>query len=558
MRLLIFVLMFVLLTPVLLSSQLSENRPKLVVGIVVDQMRFDYLHRYRDRFGEDGFKRLMKDGYEYKNTHYNYIPTVTAAGHSSIYTGATPSAHGIVGNSWYDRELGRGIENIRDTSVHIVGSQRQNIFGVSPHFLKTTTITDELKLGTNFRSKVISISLKDRGAVFPGGHTADAAYWYDLRSSPGYFVTSSYYMDAVPQWVNDFNASGLASTYLDTIWEPLYPIESYRQSETDNNSHEVVLRTKEYPVFPYNYKQMRLVYRGLKNEYELLRASPFGNTYVMDFVETAIENENLGKDDMTDFLAVSFSTPDIIGHAFGPYSVEIEDIYLRLDLEIARLLKLLDAQIGHGEYTLFLSSDHGVAPVASFLQDKKLPVGIIDIPAYESALKTFMRSRFGKGEWVLEFGGENLYLDRALIQKEKLDMTTVQEDVSLFLMGLDGIKKAMPGVYLQLQDYQDGLEKRLQNGYHQKRSGDVMIIYEPGYYQPYRSVNAISEIRGTGHGTGYTYDTHVPLIWYGKNIPAGRSVRAVAITDIVPSIAMMLNLQFPNACSGEPLNELFE
>jgi predicted AlkP superfamily pyrophosphatase or phosphodiesterase len=413
--------------------------------------------------------------------------------------------------------------------------------GVSPRNLLANTISDQLRLGSNFQAKVISVSFKDRGAALPGGHTANAAYWHDWQTSPGYFVTSSFYMDKLPDWVVDFNQSGLADEYLDEPWNTLYPIDTYTESAADNNLYERTLRGKDSPTFPYNFKKLRKVYRELNAEYQLLWVTPKGNTLLTDFAKQAIVNESLGADSQTDLLAISYSVPDAAGHAFGPQSVEMQDIYLRLDQDIASLLEYLDQNVGVGAYTVFLTADHGVAPVASYLQDHKLPTGIISIQ-YKDSLETHLADKYGVPALIQHFDRENIFLDRNLINQNGLKLPDVQEATAQFLSEL----------------YTVGLRQLVQNGFYQKRSGDVIVTFDPGLVMNADPDITVADIKGTGHGTGYAYDTHVPLLWYGWGIQPGSSVRRVSITDIAPTLAMMLNLQLPNGTSGQPLLEIFK
>lgn len=538
-------------------DQTDTNKPpKLVVGIVVDQMSFEQLYKYKDKLSNGGFVRLMRDGFNYKNTQYNYIPTVTAAGHSSIYTGTTPATHGIIGNSWFQREENNGMGNVDDPNEHIIGAAQENNTGLSPKNLLSTTISDQLKLATNFRSKVISVSLKDRGAILPGGHLANGAYWFDWQKSPGYFVSSSYYMDDVPNWVKQFNKQEKSNAYLDTTWNTLLPIESYVESAADDNSFERTLGGKTSPTFPYEFKKMRERYRSLNAEYQLIWVSPYGNTLLTEFALAAVENEALGVDEHTDMLSISYSVPDAVGHAMGPQSVEIQDIYLRLDRDIESLLNKLDEKLGDN-YLLFLTSDHGAIPTASYLNANKLPTGIAPIPKYRDTLANYLSKKYSRQDWIQHFDYEHVYLNRDIIRDRKLNLAEVQKDVASFLSGLKWIRVALSAHDMQTQIYDDGLHKKLQNGFHPKRSGDVVLSFEPGIIMNADPDIAVSEIKGTTHGSGYAYDSHVPLLWYGKNIPNGSSVRKVSVTDIAPSLAMFLNVQLPSGCSGVPLEELF-
>lgn len=540
----------------LLRSQ--SDKPKLIVGIVVDQMRFDHLYKYQDRFSEGGFKRILREGYNFKNTQFNYIPTVTAAGHASIYAGTTPSVHGIIGNTWYQRSTKQTITNIGDANELLVGTTEVDSYGASPRNLLTTTITDQLKMGTNFKAKVISVSLKDRGAILPGGHAANAAYWHDWKSSPGYFVSSTYYMEELPKWVTNFNKQGKSNTYLTDSWSTLYPIDTYTASATDNNNYERAIAGKTSATFPYDYKSMRERYKEIGAEYQLIWVTPTGNSLLTDFAIEAIKNEELGADDITDFINISYSVTDVIGHTFGPQSVEFEDVVLRLDRDIENLLKSLDSAVGKGNYLLFLTSDHGSVPVASYLKDNKLPAGIANIKQYESALQIHLNGKYGSNQWVENFEGESVYLNHDLIRQKKLSLRAVQQEAADFLITLEDITGALTASDLLSQSYDYGMNQMLQNGYHSKRSGDVLLFFKPGFVQNLNPTTTIEQIKGTSHGSGYEYDTHVPMLWFGNSIPKGESVRKVSVTSIAPSIAMFLNIQAPSGTTGEPLKELFE
>ena len=540
----------------LLKSQ--TDKPKLVVGIVVDQMRFDHLYKYQERFSNGGFKRIMREGFNYKNTQYNYIPTVTAAGHASIYTGTTPSTHGIIGNTWYQRSSKQIITNIEDNNELLIGTEAADSYGGSPRNMLTTTITDQLRMGTNFRAKVISVSLKDRGAILPGGHSANAAYWHDWKSSPGNFVSSSYYMDELPNWVTKFNKLEKSNSYLTDSWSTLYPIESYTMSAPDDNNYERAIAGKTSATFPYDYKSMRERYKEIGAEYQLIWVTPAGNSLLTDFAIEAIKSEGLGTDEITDFISISYSVPDVIGHTFGPQSVEFEDVILRLDRDIESLLKSLDATVGTGNYLLFLTSDHGSVPVASYLADNKLPAGIANIKKHEVALLSHLNSKYGTNQWIENFDGEAVYLNRDLIKQKKLSLRAVQQEAADFLITLEEVTGALIASDLQSQSYSYGMNQMIQNGYYSKRSGDVILVFKPGFVQSLDPRITMQKIKGTSHGSGYAYDTHVPMLWFGNSIPKGNSVRKVSVTDIAPSIAQILNISYPSGTTGEPLIELFD
>ena len=538
----------------------TPNKPKLVVGIVIDQMRIDQLYKYQDRYGETGFNRLLKEGFNFKNTNINYIPSETAPGHASIYTGTTPAYHGIIGNSWYNRDLEGYVGSVSDSNEKMVGSLNENPKGASPKSLSATTISDELRLGSNFKSKVISVSIKDRAAIPPGGESANAAYWYDWESSPGYFVSSSYYMRKVPKWVSQFNEMGKTDTYLNETWNTLYPLSTYIASAPDHNRYEPSLGGKTSPTFPYDFKTMREKVKasGTGTEYSLLMVSPAGNSLLTEFAIAAIENEELGADDYTDLLNVSYSVTDVVGHTFGPQSVEAEDIYLRLDKNLGELFATLDSKVGKNNYILFLTSDHAAIPVVSYLRDRKLDGDIARIEQYNKNLTSFLYTKYSPGKWIENFDGNQVYLNKNTIDEKKLLLPVLQQDVADFLMTQKGVYLAISAHELQTQTYEEGLRKTIQNGYYPKRSGDVLIAYDSGTILSPNSRMAVERVKGTVHGSGYSYDTHVPLLWMGMGIPQGESVRNVYIIDIAPSLAMFLNLQLPSAVQGKPLSELFD
>ena len=536
----------------------DSNKPKLVVGVIIDQMGFDQLYKYHDRYGETGFKRLIRDGFNFKNANVNYIPSETAPGHASIYTGTTPAYHGIIGNSWYDRDLGNYVGNVIDSNEELVGSINENPNGTSPKNLAATTITDELRLRSKFKSKVISVSIKDRAAILPGGKSANAAYWFDWESSPGYFVSSSFYMKKVPKWVSKFNELGKSNIYLNQSWNTLYPLSTYTASSPDDNKYEPSLGGKSSPTFPYDFKTMREKYVKSGLEYQLLLVSPGGNSLLTEFAIAAIENEELGMDEYPDILNVSYSITDVIGHTFGPQSVEMEDIYLRLDKNLGELFATLDSKVGKDDYLLFLTSDHAAIPVVSYLRDNKLDGDIARIVEYNNQLKSFLEAKYGAGSWIDNFDGDQVYLNKNTVDEKKLVLPVIQQEVADFLMTQKGVYLALTAHELQTKTYEEGLRKTIQNGYHPKRSGDVLISYNSGTILNPDPQMVVERVKGTVHGSGYSYDTHVPLLWMGSGIPKGESVRSVNPIDITPSLAMFLNLQLPSAVQGKPLSELFD
>lgn len=355
--------------PSINTNAQSENRPKLVVGLVIDQMRWDYLYRYQDLYGEGGFNRLKTEGFNCQNTFIPYIPTYTAAGHTSIYSGSVPAIHGIMGNNWYARKEGKAVYCTDDSTVSTVGSSTK-AGEMSPNRLLVTTIGDELHLADNFRGKVIAVSIKDRASILPGGHTANAAYWIDEKN--GNWISSTYYMNALPDWVNNVNGSGELDKLISQPWNLLLPREKYWASTGDSMIFESPMHGEKLAIFPH------IISATSPKRYSSFKSTPSGVTYSFNFAKEAIRGENLGKNGVTDFLALSISSTDYAGHAFGPNSLEVEDMYLRLDREIEGFLNYLDVAIGKGQYLLFLSADHGASHVPAFNLLHKIPAGIIN------------------------------------------------------------------------------------------------------------------------------------------------------------------------------------
>jgi predicted AlkP superfamily pyrophosphatase or phosphodiesterase len=513
-----------------------EDQPKLVVGIVVDQMRHNYLPLYWDDFKEGGFKRLIKEGFSFANHHYNYFPTYTGPGHAAIYTGTTPSVNGIVGNSWYDRSIDDGMYVVSDSTVMTVGGDGDE-GEMSPVNLISTTVTDQLKLASP-ASKVIAVSIKDRSAILPAGHLADGAFWFNDQ---GNFITSSWYMDELPQWIREFNESDIVEELSSKTWNTLLPMDRYNESNPDNTPYESKFPYKEKPVFPYVLSDYPADAAA-----DLLKSTPFGNTLVKELAKKAIEAKNLGADETVDFLAVSFSSTDYVGHGFGPHSVELQDTYLRLDRELADLLNYLDEKVGKGNYLVFLTADHGAVDVPAELMDKGLPGGYFDSENALKKLSEHLKENYGDAEWIEAYENQQVYLNRELVEKRDLSLKEMQRETAKFLLKFEGVLSTNIAFNFLYKDYTQGLQAMYQRGFMYGRSGDVYIQLKPGWLDS-------NYHTGTSHGSPYNYDTHVPLIFYGWNIPHGKTTRRTAIPQIAPTISAMLNIGFP---SGSPANVL--
>ena len=525
------------------SDEFLRAKPKLVVGIVVDQMRYDYLTRFYDHFGNDGFKRLVEEGFNCKNNHFNYAPTSTGPGHTSVYTGSTPSVHGIIGNNWYDKELDADVYCASDNSYTSIGTT-SNAGQMSPHRMTVTTITDELRLNNQMRGKTIAIALKDRGAVLPGGHTANAAYWFH-GANEGKWITSSYYMEQLPKWVIDFNSSGKAQSYK-KAWNTLKDIKEYKESGTDDNAYEGLFEGETSPTFPHSTTALL----NKTQDFDIIKETPFGNSLTADFAIEALKQEGLGKDEITDFLAVSFSSTDYVGHMYGVNSKEIQDTYLRLDEDLARLFKALDKNVGEGEYTLFLTADHAAIEVPTYLKDQKIPAGYIDNASIKKRLSEFLKYTYGTEDIVKNNSNNQIFLDHKLVKNLDLDLADVQAEIAQEFLGYDSIDRVYTANQMWSNEYTTGIPYILQNGYNQKRSGDVLVVLKPGFIS-YGTT-------GSTHGSPQIYDTHAPLLFYGKGIKPGSTVNRTEIPDIAPTISALLGISFPSGTNGKPITAVLE
>ena len=527
-----------------IQQKTETTKPKLVIGIVIDQMRYDYLTRYADRYEEDGFNRLLKNGFSLKNAHYNFIPTYTAVGHASIFTGTTPSNHGIISNNWYDKFLKKSIYCVDDSNYKTVGNSG-NYGQKSPHRLHTTTVADQLNLAQNKRGKTIGISIKDRSAILPIGHSANAAYWYD-GDDYNTWVTSTFYMNELPKWVKDFNANNKADNYLNEPWETLYDIKTYTNSLVDDSIFEGKIIGQEKPIFPKDLKNLR----SKNDNYSLIKEVPAGNTFTADFAKAAIIGENLGKSDFIDFLTVSFSSTDYIGHKYGVAAIETEDTYLRLDKDLASFFQFLDTQVGKDNYTLFLTADHAAVHVPAYLQSLKIPAHYIDTKKFKNFILEITKKYFNSVELIENISNYQIFLDKEKIESLGLNKNDVADKLAEEVLNYETIYKAVTAKTLQNTNFTSGVLNSLQNGYNQKFSGDVLMI-------PYPSTLARGR-KGTSHGSGYSYDTHVPLIFYGNGIKQGSSSKKYEIIDIAPTISNLLQIEFPNGTTGKVIDEVYK
>ena len=539
------ILGFAVLTIAAASAQKNKNvhpdRPPLVVGLVVDQMRWDFLYKYENHYGKGGFKRLLGEGYNFNNVMIDYVPTVTALGHTTVYTGSVPSIHGIAGNDWTDRETGENIYCTTDTSVKGVGSTSEKIGAHSPKNLWSTTITDQLGIATNFRSKVVGVSLKDRASILPAGHNPTGAFWFD--EGTGNFVTSTYYMNDLPEWLKRFNAKEVGKQLVSKGWDTSKSIREYTESTEDNMPWESLLGSATTPVFPY--KNLAADYEKKKG---VIRTTPFGNTLTLRAAEAAIDGYNMGRNSDTDFLVVNLASTDYVGHAFGPNSIEVQDAYLKLDKDLELFFNKLDSQVGKGNYVVFLTADHGAAHAEGYMRQHKMMTGFFD-EDLEKSLQEALKTKFGHEKMIWAIDNYQVYLNQNLIKEKNLD----QEEIKNFLLDrLNRDKRVLYAVDLkELAEapIPEPIKTRVINGYNWQRSGDIQIISHDSMLPTYAK-------KGTTHSVWNSYDAHIPLIFMGKGIKKGQSTKPYHMTDIAPTIAQILKIENPSGNIGQPILEV--
>ncbi len=516
------------------AQKKSGEQPKLIVGIVVDQMRFDYLQRFQSNFGEGGFKRLMNSGSNCTETNYSYEPTYTAPGHASIYSGTTPAVHGIIANNWYSKQEGKMVYCTSDITFRGVGYEGE-AGSMSPNRMLVPAIGDALK--TQYpEAKVIGISIKDRGAILPAGQRGDAAYWY-VGKDQGKFISSTYYMRELPQWVNDFNGRKLPEKYLSGDWELSFDKALYHGAFGDRNQFEEPFEGAAYAVFPYKLDALR----EKNDDLTLVKETPFGNTLVAEFAKECIKQEALGKDNVPDMVTISFSSTDYVGHRFGTESFEVEDTYIRLDKDLAALFKFLDTEVGQGNYTLFLTADHGAIPPPALLSEQNIPSGYFNKEIFEKGVKAELAENGGDANALLSISNNQIFLNPKSFRSVK-DWDQVKHNLKMAIQQFEGVDHVYTSEEVGTLN-PDGKGGFVKKGFHPKRSGDLAFTLLPGWANYGKT--------GSTHGSSYAYDTHVPLLFYGNGIKSGTVHDAVGVEDIVPTLSRILNLEPPYAVTGK-------
>lgn len=526
------------------SNTNTEKAPRLVVGIVVDQMRWDYLERFAPLFkANGGFNRMMSQGFSNDNCQIGYTPSVTACGHTGIYTGTVPAIHGITGNAWYDTQLKRNVYCSEDRTVDGVGAAGASDGKMSPKNMLTTSIADELRMANNFKSKVIGIALKDRGAILPAGHSANGAYWFDAKS--GNFITSTYYFKELPNWVKQFNDRQIPDSLMKLGWKKSLADAVYLEYATADE--------KKYEGKPFGANQTKMPYdltRAANEGFGKLSTTPWGNTLTVELAKAAVLAEDMGKDAITDMLAVSFSSPDYVGHSFGPNSWEIVDNYIKLDEELGRMFDFLDATVGKGKYTAFLSADHAVAHVPGFMKENKLPGGLLDDKSAITEMNAAIKAKFGIEKLVVSLTNYQVHYNRDLLDSLKADTKDINQFMVHYLMKKEYILNAFPTSEILTSPMPQYLREKIANGYLYNRSGDIQMVLKSGYID--------GGATGTTHGLWYSYDAHIPLLWYGFGIKQGRSSKRVYMHDIASTVASLLKIQEPSGNIGNPIEEVLK
>ena len=527
------------------GAYLPPDKPRLVVGIVVEQLRYDQIERFRDRFGDNGIKRLINEGTYFKNASFEHMLTQSSPGHATISTGAEPSQHGIPSDNWYVPLRDELISSTRDARVYPVGGSFESGLH-SPANLQASTFSDELKMSTNQRSKVFGVGINENAAILSTGHSADGVFWFD--NGTGTWMSSTYYTESLPAWVNDFNALNYAESYLSNPWDLFRPREIYSDCLPDTNNFEAGFNSLNY--FPYDLRKLRSkVVTGAKNDFSLLRETPFANSLTTRFAIRLIEQENLGRDDATDFLSLCYSATDNIGHRFGPSSVEMGDAILRLDDEIRYLLTYLNDSIGKKNVLIYFTSAHGISEIPSVLEHNRIPSGYFRHNQAVQLLRSYMNAVYGEGDWVKGYSERQVFLNRTLIEDARLSLDEVQKKVARFLVQFSGVAAAYPYTAFEANGFGSGNMKRIMNNFNPQRSGDVIIILNPGWVD--KEGDYV-----TNHNSPYECDSHVPLIWYGWTVNRASVLRKVNMTDIAATLSSLCRVPIPNACTGEPLIEL--
>jgi len=510
-------LLLLTLAALSLYAAAPRKQPKLVLTIVVDQFRYDYLTRFRADYNS-GLARMLDTGAVFTDGRYDHYPTITAVGHSTVLTGATPAMSGIIANDWYDRATKKNVTSVSDDNTDILGATGKK--ASSPHRLFVSTIGDEMKMSGKGTPKVIGISIKDRSAILPAGRMADAAYWFDNAS--GNFVSSTWYFKQIPEWVTKYNDTHPGDAYAEKEWRPLAGGDVF----------------------------VKMAAKGDKKLYNNLEKSPYGNELIEAFAERAIAEEKLGQRGTTDVLTVSFSANDYVGHAVGPDDPQVKDISIRTDRLFGKLFQYLESKVGMANVLVVLTADHGVAPVPEVNLKRKMPGGRFKIEEMEDAINKQLSKIYGEGKWVAGRTTVGPYLNWDLIAEKKLNGTAVRMAAAEAVGNLPHVVRVYTREQMMRDEVsRDAVGRRVVNGFHAERSADLSVVLEPYWFFGEAPT-------GTTHMSTYSYDNHVPIIFMGPGIKPGRYHKAAIVNDIAPTLAVMLDVETPSGSVGRVLDEI--
>jgi predicted AlkP superfamily pyrophosphatase or phosphodiesterase len=551
--------------PVILASSCTfaqTNKPKLVLQITVDQLRGDMPTAYLHRMGKGGFKYLLNEGVVYKDAHHNHANTETIVGHATLATGALPAVHGMIGNVWYDDKLQRLVYNVEDSRYPLLSAgagvnQKTEIdptqrtaksSGRSPSNIQVSTFSDELMIASNGKAKVFGVSVKDRGAISMAGHTGKA-FWFSKKS--GEFVSSEYYYDKYPEWVLNWNEAKPTKKYHQASWQLSQPQNNYVFAEQDDQPWETKLPGFGN-TFPHQYGEMSNAYFNT-----FLTLSPAGDELTLDFAKAVVNNEQLGQDEITDYLSVSFSSTDYVGHMFGPSSLEAEDNMLRLDRTLAKLLKFIDKKVGLDNTLIVLSADHGAAEAPDYLSTLGMKTDVVAPKTWDKAPSMqVLKKEFGFDTALIKsYFHPYIYLDRDLIALRELSLAQVQKSVAVEVAKFDGVALAVTSSDIEQGNTpQDYLHSLVVNNHSKNRSGDVYVVLEAHRF--------VADMEGltvaTTHGSPWGYDTFVPLIFAGFNIDDDVVYDRVSTTDIAVTLSAMLGIKAPSGAQGKVLKKVLD
>jgi predicted AlkP superfamily pyrophosphatase or phosphodiesterase len=512
--------------------------PKLIVVISVDQMRPDYLDRYREKFQDGGFRRLVQEGAVCENTRLDLHIQKTTTGTATLFTGAYPAIHGIVNDSWYDQLRKKEVNCLSDPFYITVGSDSHE-GECSAAKLLSPTIGDILKINTRNQSKVFSVALNANSAIFSAGHAANGAYWFDTTN--GNMISSSYYLDIFPEWVRQFNEKHFADFYTQRDWTTILPLSTYKESLEDDYVLEKGYYDK-WNTFPYNLKKLK----SRAESYKFLKTTPFGNTLVKDFALNLIVSEKLGMDDYPDLLTVTFTSMDYENNSFGPASVEMEDTYLRMDQEIAQIMNFLDKNFGKNNTLVVLTSTCSSIYPSEYLKEEfNMPVGQFSPESAVALLKSYLNVTYGPGDYIEHVSDQQLYFNRELLQKNKIDLNDILTKTATFINQFEGVRVALPATDFIKGDFTNGQLSSISNSYNLKRSGDVLYQLEDGWQPVYKYQRTI-----------YNDNSHIPLIFHGNAVRKGNIRRRTEGIDLVPTLFEILHIPVPDYCQGKILEEV--